>query len=374
MRTRQNAIATPAKKNRKKKTSSLATQKQATGKKKSKATPAKKTRRKKKDKNSAPLALRILCLGIEITSLFFVAITSLVILIGYGAYFFSGTSLLYNLLPFAMGTLLVVSLAIGLFLGGRRMRPFLLNLHPYVPSCCAVALALGAILLLSQRDFSIPFDNFRLLVGGKEEARMATLKHQVFAAYRRLDKNTMLHLISRAQIYDHDIEDAALAYNLDPDLLNGLAATESSFLPRESDDGGQGLFQITKIPASVQQEVQETLKTDALATSTHRQNAFLAAATLRYYLKRMSNSLDLGLLAYNIGPANGGLQFIMQQYGATDFITLQPYLQEAPRAYPIRVLANALAFRLYRRDKQLLPYQEGLNAIHIQHIGIPGLE
>ena len=175
MRTRQNAIASPAKKNRKKKTSSLATQKQATGKKKSKATPAKKTRRKKKDKNSAPLALRILCLGIEITSLFFVAITSLVILIGYGAYYFSGTSLLYNLLPFAMGTLLVVSLAIGLFLGGRRMRPFLLNLHPYVPSCCAVALALGAILLLSQRDFSIPFDNFRLLVGGKEEARMIYL-------------------------------------------------------------------------------------------------------------------------------------------------------------------------------------------------------
>ncbi|MDO9041492.1 MAG: hypothetical protein Q7U64_03980 [Desulfocapsaceae bacterium] len=35
----------------------------------------------------------------------------------------------------------------------------------------------------------------------------------------------------------------------------------------------------------------------------------------------MKDNLFLDLLAYNIGPANGGLRFIMNQYGATDFIT-----------------------------------------------------
>ena len=105
----------------------------------------------------------------------------------------------------------------------------------------------------------------------------------------------------------------------------------------------------------------------------HRHNGFLAAATLRYYLKQMQNDLFLGLLAYNIGPKNGGLRFIMQQYGAIDFVTIQPYLQQLPRDYPIRVLSHALAFRLFRREGRLLAYEDGLNAVRIQQLGVPGL-
>ena len=63
----------------------------------------------------------------------------------------------------------------------------------------------------------------------------------------------------------------------------------------------------------------------------------------------------------------------MQQYGATDFITIQPYLQKLPRGYPIRVLSHALAFRLQQKLGTLPPYEEGLNAVRIQHIGIPGM-
>src|ERR1051325_4239023 len=64
------------------------------------------------------------------------------------------------------------------------------------------------------------------------------------------------------------------------------------------------------------------------ATPSRRQrhNAFLAAATLRRYLDEMHGDLFLGLLAYNIGPRNGGLRAIMEQYGARDFATIQPYL------------------------------------------------
>jgi hypothetical protein len=87
----------------------------------------------------------------------------------------------------------------------------------------------------------------------------------------------------------------------------------------------------------------------------------------------MNGDLFLGLLAYNIGPRNGGLRFIMQQYGATDFVTMQPYLQTLPRDYPIRVLSYALAFKLYQKDGKLLAYEEGDNAMRIQQMGIPGL-
>ena len=88
----------------------------------------------------------------------------------------------------------------------------------------------------------------------------------------------------------------------------------------------------------------------------------------------MNDNLFMGLLAYNIGPANGGLRFIMKQYGVTNFVTIQPYLQQLPRDYPIRVLSYSLAFRLWQQEGRLLAYEEGKNALRIQHIGIPGLK
>jgi hypothetical protein len=63
----------------------------------------------------------------------------------------------------------------------------------------------------------------------------------------------------------------------------------------------------------------------------------------------------------------------MQQYGATDFATIQPYLQTLPRDYPIRVLTYALAFRLWQKEGKLLAYEQESNAIRIQRMGIPGL-
>jgi hypothetical protein len=87
----------------------------------------------------------------------------------------------------------------------------------------------------------------------------------------------------------------------------------------------------------------------------------------------MRGDLFLGLLAYNIGPKNGGLLTIMGQYGARDFVTIQPYLQHLPRDYPVRVLSAALAYRIWRREGTLPRYEEGSNALRIQKIGIPGL-
>ncbi|MCK7541491.1 MAG: hypothetical protein MZV63_66720 [Marinilabiliales bacterium] len=73
---------------------------------------------------------------------------------------------------------------------------------------------------------------------------------------------------------------------------------------------------------------------------------------MQYYLGEMRGDLFLGLLAYNIGPKNGGLRSIMRQYGARDFVTIQPYLQNLPRDYPIRVLTAALAYRLWAHGRE----------------------
>ena len=127
------------------------------------------------------------------------------------------------------------------------------------------------------------------------------------------------------------------------------------------------------MPAGAQQAAQQSLGAGALDLADQRHNTFVAAATLKSYLAQMRGSVILGLLAYNIGPENGGLRDIMKRYGATDFITIQPYLQEKPRNYPVRVLCFALAFRVQRTAGSLLPYEEELNAIRVQHIGIPGL-
>ena len=288
---------------------------------------------------------RLLLIAFEIMGLAMTAVSAIMILLGYSADRFSGTNFFANLLPFAVGVLgLIVAMA-GLLIGWWKLRKWLqvrALLWPAVLSVC-VALFIGWFSM--QEQFTPARGHFRTLVGGKQEAGRVTLAHQVYAAYRRYDVAQLQQLVQRGQTYN-----------------------------RDSTDGGRGLFQITRVPKEVVEQAGKRLSEHQLSLLNHRHNTFLAAATLKYYLAQMNDDLFLGLLAYNIGPANGGLRFIMQQYGATDFVTIQPYLQTLPRDYPIRVLTYALAFRLWQKEGKLLPYEEGKNALHIQHIGIPGLQ
>jgi hypothetical protein len=63
----------------------------------------------------------------------------------------------------------------------------------------------------------------------------------------------------------------------------------------------------------------------------------------------------------------------MRQFGARDFVMAQPYLKDLPRDYPVRVLAAALAYRVYRTEGRLVRYEDGDNARRIQALGIPGI-
>lgn len=317
---------------------------------------------------------KFILISFEILGLLITAIMAIVILLGYSANQFSGTRLFSNLLPFAAGVLGLILLAAFLLIAWWKLRQYCQTKAHFLTPLLAVSLAAGIGWFCSQAIFTEALGHFRGLVGGKQEARRVTLSHQVYAAYRRYDQSQLQRIVTRAQEYHAVIAEAAKAFDLDINLLQGIAATESSFLPRDSQDGGHGLFQITLVPQEVLNTAGGLLKTSKLSLESPRHNAFIAAATFKHYLVQMHNDLFLGLLAYNIGPKNGGLRFIMQQYGATDFITIQPYLQQLPRDYPIRVLSYALAFRLWQREGKLLTYEEGKNALHIQSIGVPGLE
>jgi hypothetical protein len=317
---------------------------------------------------------RHLLLGFEVFGLIIAAITVIMVVLGYSASWFSGTRFFASLLPFAIFVLGLVLVAAVMLIGWWQFRKRLQDKSLLLPASLSISIALVMICFMVFGQFGDGFEHFRALVGGRQEDRRITISHQVYAAYRRYDQNQIQKMIERSKQYDPVIKDAAKSYGIDLNLLQGVAAAESSFLPRESKDGGKGLFQISQVPDTVLAQVGRRLSVDKVQLTDPRHNAFVAAATLKYYLAQMKSNLFLGLLAYNIGPANGGLRFIMKQYGATDFVTIQPYLQQLPRDYPIRVLSYSLAFRLWQQEGKLLAYEEGKNAQHIQRVGIPGLK
>jgi len=324
--------------------------------------------------SSLPRWRRYLWIAAEAGLLLWVALVVTLTVMGRAGSWFGGTSLTESLLPFA-GTVLILAIAGSvLFWLWRRVRRVLVRLGPRRPALAALVLALGALVFATRPAFRVDLASLRSLVGGAEQAGKDSIAHQVFAAYRRTDLEQMRILLERSRPYLPAIRSAALACGVDEEVMVGIGAAESSFLPRDSKDGGRGLFQITAAPPRAAATVARLLRVGKPDVRNPRHNAYLAAATLRHYLDEMNGDLFLGLLAYNMGPRNGGLRSVMKQYGARDFLTIQPYLQHLPRDYPIRVLNAALAFRLWREEGALPRYEDGENARVIQSIGIPGFD
>ena len=317
------------------------------------------------------IGLRI---ALEVLALLCAALVVMVFALGRVATLFSGDSIVSNLLPF-VGAVLGLSLASGLSLWlWMRARRWLRRKVAWLPVATAVALASAAVWAATRPVFYEEVSNLQTMIGGTVEAERQAIAHQVFAAYRRASLADVEVILERARVYEPTVIEAAAAFQVDPEVLIGVGATESSYAPRASKDGGSGLFQITKIPTSVEKTVRDRLGVKKLDPWNQRHNAYLGAATLRRSLAQMGNDLFLGLLAYNIGPQNGGLKAIMTQYGAKDFVTIQPYLKNLPRDYPIRVLSAALAYRVWRAEGALPRYEEGNNARRIQLLGVPGLD
>lgn len=345
-------------------------------KRKSPSAPAKRayySRKSSRSNRLERLQRGLLFICIEIFGLAVASVCAIILLLGYAAGQFSGTRLMDHLLPFVAGVLGLVLVIAVCLIGWWQLRQKLRRYSEWIAPALSLLLVFYSAWFVLQDQFQVAYGNFRTLIGGKEEAGRMTIAHQVYANYRRNDVAQLQKMIDRSTGYQKAIEDAARSFSVDVHLLHGIAATESSFLPRDSRDGGRGLFQITQVPKTAVEQARKRLGVEQVALQDHRHNAFVAAATFKHYLAEMKNDLFLGLLAYNIGPANGGLRFIMQQYGATDFATIQPYLQTLPRDYPIRVLTYALAFRLWQQEGKLLAYEQESNAMRIQRMGIPGL-
>jgi hypothetical protein len=294
-------------------------------------------------------------------------------LLGRAAGWLEDAGLATRLAAFAITVLGVGAAVASLAAAWMRMRPRLAAWFSGAPLAVALALAAAAGWLATGPSFQRDLAGLQAWIGGSREARRLALAHQVYAAYRRADVAQLAVVLERARVYEATVLEAAATYGVDAEILMGVGCAESSFYPRDSADGGRGLFQITAPPAAVVAEVRRRLGAERLDPLNQRHNAHLAAATLRAYLHEMRGDTFLGLLAYNIGPRNGGLRSVMRQYGARDFVTIQPYLQHLPRDYPIRVLTGALAYRLWRTEGRLPRYEEGDNARRIQRHGIPGL-
>src|SRR5262249_44100521 len=117
-------------------------------------------------------------------------------------------------------------------------------------------------------------------------------------------------------------------------------------------------------------ETERQLRVDHLDPLDQRHNAFVAAATLRGYPDEMGGDVFLALFAYNIGPRNGGHRAIIPQYGAPDFVTIQPCLQHL-RAITRFVSSPPLWHTAVAERGSPARYEDGAN--HIQSVGIPGL-
>lgn len=316
----------------------------------------------------------MLYLSLEVLALMISGLIGTISILGRAAGWFGGSDLTQSLLPFA-GTVLILGVLSSVFLAGwlwyrRKIRSWAIN----GPMLSALVVLLAAVAYAGSAGFQGDLGRLRRLVGGVEQAGRDSIAHQVYAAYRRANHEDLSLILSRVTPFEADIYAAAKHYDVDPEVLVGIGVAESSFLPRDSKDGGRGLFQITAVPKRVTKEVAQFLSIEKPDPQNPRDNIYLAAATFHHYLGEMKGDLFLGLLAYNIGPRNGGLISIMAQYGARDFFTIQPYLKDLPRDYPIRVLSAALAYRLMRYEGELPPYHEGENARAIQALGIPGLD
>lgn len=202
--------------------------------------PKKKSRGKGRKNEPRNLLRDGLLLLLEWSGLLVIGLAALVLLLGHFGNRFSGTDMLGSLLPFAGGVLAFVIAATVLLSGWKWLRGWLKNWSTVLPAAVIVVCTLVFIVCIPRGSFTKAFGYYRTLVGGKEEASRITLAHQVYAAYRRLGTGPVQQMIDRSQPFAADIEAAAKRYTLDPDLLKGLAAAESSYLPRQSEDGGQG--------------------------------------------------------------------------------------------------------------------------------------
>jgi soluble lytic murein transglycosylase-like protein len=128
-------------------------------------------------------------------------------------------------------------------------------------------------------------------------------------------------LLARAERYDHFIEEAARAADVDSQLLRAVIVVESAFDERaESSRGAQGLMQLMPVTAR-RYGVRDAFNPG--------QNIRGGARYLRDLIDRYDNNLELVLAAYNAGEE------AVDRYGREipPFKETRAYVPRVMRAY-----------------------------------------
>ena len=203
-------------------------------------------------------------IAVEVIALGSAALAGTVAALGRLADVLSGAAGWLHLVGFATAILGLGVLTAACLTGWLALRLRLARWTAAAPATVAIVVAGIAAWLASGPGFQADVASLRTLVGGRFETQRETIAHQVYAAYRRSDLTALQRLLERARVYEPTILEAAAAYDVDPEVLMGVAAAESAFYPRDSADGGRGLFQITAPPTDAVADVKRRLRIDQL--------------------------------------------------------------------------------------------------------------
>ena len=213
------------------------------------------------------------------------------------------------------------------------------------------------------------------------------LKHDVWARYRNNQRHYETTLAQLPKV-EKEIKWATKkifwnSKNIILPIMVGKGIKESSLNPQSiSKDGGKGLYMITGSHPIVFEEAEKILHHKPNLFKA-RDNALVACLMLRNNLWAFKGNLGIAILAFNIGPNNQGLRFVIEKYvgkpiDKVHITEVAPYLQEinkkfhvGPKTYVEEVLAGAAAYKCYKTYGMVLPYQK--NFKKIQALGIPGV-
>jgi len=110
---------------------------------------------------------KLLFFTIELIALASITLYAIISVLAYTATWFSGTNLLSNLLPFAMGVLALIVMCTLFYIVWWHLRKFLLSHSPVLIPMTALALVLAVVLIPDHNKFFQSLNQFRTLVGRK---------------------------------------------------------------------------------------------------------------------------------------------------------------------------------------------------------------
>ena len=287
--------------------------------------------------------------ALELLALLAAALVGVAAVLGRAAGQFAGADTWHSLVPFA-GSVLVLVLA-GAAAVARLDPPAPSDRGARVvaPAMLALGIAIGAAWFVRQPSFHDELSSLRASVGGRgsgraRHGRRIRCTPPIGAPIRR----SSMQVLERARRVRADgarsgggvrRRSRGARWASAPPSRPSIRATAATAGAASSRSPRRRKWR-SRMAQSAARRRRVSIR------STNDTTPIVAAATLQHYLAGVHGDSSSACSPTTSARATAGCCSIMKQYGARDFVTIQPYLQNLPRDYPIRVLSAALAFRL----------------------------